>query len=77
VAGAAGGSGIVIARYSGTTQLATGGTITTSGGNTIHTFTNSGFFYTGVLTAKATGGDINTDGTYWYHTFYQFRNIYT
>jgi hypothetical protein len=54
-----GGSGIVIARYSGLTQLAYGGTITTSGGNTIHTFTSSGIFYTGTGTAKATGGDIS------------------
>jgi len=45
--GGAGGSGIVIARYSGTTQKAYGGTVTTSGGNTIHTFTSSGNFYTG------------------------------
>jgi hypothetical protein len=52
---AAGGSGVVIARYSGTTQLATGGTVTTSGGNTIHTFNSSGDFYTGA--ALATGGD--------------------
>jgi hypothetical protein len=37
-----GGSGIVIARYSGTTQKATGGEISTSGGNTIHTFYSSG-----------------------------------
>jgi hypothetical protein len=44
--GAAGGSGVVIARYSGTTQKAYGGTVTTSGGNTIHTFTSSGNFYT-------------------------------
>jgi hypothetical protein len=39
----AGGSGIVIIRYLGT-QRATGGTITTSGGYTIHTFTTSGTF---------------------------------
>jgi hypothetical protein len=40
VAGA-GGSGIVSARYLGA-QRATGGTVTTSGGYTIHTFTASG-----------------------------------
>jgi len=39
-----GGSGIVIISYSGTTPLATGGTITYSGGQVIHTFTSSGTF---------------------------------
>jgi hypothetical protein len=37
----AGGSGIVIVRYLGA-QRATGGTVTSSGGYTIHTFTTSG-----------------------------------
>ena len=41
--GSNGGSGIVIIRYSGAPR-ATGGTITFSGGYTIHTFTSSGFF---------------------------------
>lgn len=41
--GGAGGSGIVIIRYLGT-QRATGGTVTSSGGYTIHTFTSSGTF---------------------------------
>ena len=36
-----GGSGIVIVRYSGG-QRATGGTVTSVGGNTIHTFTSTG-----------------------------------
>jgi len=40
----AGGSGIVIIRYAGATILATGGTITQSGGFTIHTFINNGTF---------------------------------
>jgi hypothetical protein len=40
---AGGGSGIVIIRYSGP-QRATGGTVTSSGGFTIHTFTSSGTF---------------------------------
>ena len=40
---AAGGSGIVALRYLGT-QRGTGGTITTSGGYTIHTFTTSGTY---------------------------------
>lgn len=42
-AGGAGGSGIVVIRYLGA-QKALGGTITTSGGYTIHTFTNSDNF---------------------------------
>lgn len=44
VAGGAGGSGIVIISYPTGSFVATGGTITTSGGNTIHTFTTSGTF---------------------------------
>jgi hypothetical protein len=43
IAGAAGGSGIVIISYPGT-QRGTGGTVTTSGGYTIHTFTSSGTY---------------------------------
>jgi hypothetical protein len=43
--GASGGSGVVIIRYSGT-PIATGGTITQSGGFTFHTFTSSGTFTT-------------------------------
>lgn len=39
----AGGSGIVIISYPGS-QRGTGGTVTSSGGNTIHTFTTSGTF---------------------------------
>ena len=42
-AGAAGGSGIVIIRYLGTPR-ATGGTVTTVGSYTYHTFTNSGTY---------------------------------
>jgi hypothetical protein len=37
-----GASGIVKLRYPGSTPLATGGTITTTGGYTYHTFTSSG-----------------------------------
>ena len=40
----AGGSGIVIISYPTGLITATGGTITTSGGNTIHTFTSNGTF---------------------------------
>ncbi len=42
-AGTSGGSGIVIISYPGS-QKGTGGTVTSSGGNTIHTFTSSGTF---------------------------------
>jgi hypothetical protein len=41
--GRAGGSGIIIISYPGA-QRGTGGTVTSSGGNTIHTFTTSGTF---------------------------------
>ena len=41
--GAAGGSGIVIIRYLGA-QRGSGGTVTSSGGYTIHTFTSSGTY---------------------------------
>jgi hypothetical protein len=41
--GLSGGSGVVIVRYLGS-QRATGGTVTSSGGFTIHTFTTSGTF---------------------------------
>jgi hypothetical protein len=43
LSGGNGGSGIVILRYLGT-QRAMGGTVTSSGGYTIHTFTTSGTF---------------------------------
>jgi hypothetical protein len=39
-----GGSGIVIIRYAGTVQRATGGTVTITGGYVIHTFTSSGTY---------------------------------
>lgn len=42
--GGAGGSGVVIISYPTGSMTATGGTITTSGGNTIHRFTSSGTF---------------------------------
>jgi hypothetical protein len=41
-AGAAGGSGIIIIAYTSATPLFVGGTLTTSGGKQIHTFTSSG-----------------------------------
>jgi hypothetical protein len=42
-AGGAGGSGIVVISYAGA-QRGTGGTVTSVGGNTIHTFTTSGTY---------------------------------
>ena len=39
-----GSNGIVIIRYQSSTNLATGGTITSSGGYKIHTFTSNGTF---------------------------------
>jgi hypothetical protein len=41
--GGAGGSGIIVVRYLGP-QRATGGTVTSAGGYTIHTFTSSSTF---------------------------------
>jgi hypothetical protein len=42
--GASGGSGIVIISYASSIQRGTGGTVTTSGGYYIHTFTSSGTY---------------------------------
>ena len=52
--GGDGGSGIIIVRYPGS-QRATGGTVTSVGGYTIHTFTTSGTF-------TPTWGDMSTNG---------------
>ena len=53
--GGGGGYGIVIVRYSGS-QVATGGTVTTDGGDTIHTFElASGTNYQGILSNNPTG----------------------
>jgi hypothetical protein len=43
--GGAGGSGVGVVRYQGA-QRGTGGTITSSGGYTYHTFTSTGYFVT-------------------------------
>lgn len=51
--GGAGGSGVVVISYPTGTVTATGGTITTSGGNTIHTFTSNGNF---VVSSGLTSG---------------------
>ena len=50
----AGGSGIVIVRYPGAVR-ANGGTITSAGGYSIHTFTSNGTFTLG----QKTGNDLN------------------
>jgi hypothetical protein len=55
--GGAGGSGVVIVSYAGA-QRYTGGTVTTSSGNTIHTFTSSG-----VLTSIF--NDFSPNGNNW------------
>jgi hypothetical protein len=55
--GGNGGSGVVIVSYAGT-QRYTGGTVTSSGGNTIHTFTSSG-----VLTSIF--NDFSPNGNNW------------
>jgi hypothetical protein len=54
--GGAGGSGVVIISYLTGTMTATGGTITTSGGYTIHRFTTSGTFTVSDIPAPATLG---------------------
>jgi hypothetical protein len=51
--GGNGGSGIVIISYPTGTINATGGTITTSGGNTFHTFTSNGVFTVGPATTPS------------------------
>jgi hypothetical protein len=60
--GGAGGSGVVIVSYAGS-QAFTGGTVTTSGGNTIHTFTSSGTL-TGNF-APSLGTDYSPNGNNW------------
>ncbi len=60
--GAAGSTGIVVVSYPTGSITATGGTVTTAGGNTIHTFTTSADFV-------VTTGDLSPD------TVYYVRNI--
>jgi hypothetical protein len=50
---AAGGSGVVIISYPGSTQQMAGGTVTVAGGNVIHTFTSSGYLTPIVLTTNS------------------------
>jgi hypothetical protein len=51
-----GGSGVVIISYAGTPKF-TGGTITQSGGNTIHTFTSSGTLGVGIAADYSPNGN--------------------
>jgi hypothetical protein len=55
--GGSGGSGVVIVSYAGS-QRYVGGTVTSSGGNTIHTFTSSG-------TLTVIGNDFSGNGNNW------------
>ena len=78
-AGGAGGSGIVVIRYPGS-QQATGGTITSVGGCTIHSFTSSGTFevysnsatlINGPTYSSSYGGVIAFDGVNDYAVLYR------
>ncbi len=74
--GADGGSGVVILRYLTGSITATGGTITTSGGYTIHQFNSSGTF---TITAFTGAGALTIDNnvaTKWYSTSEANPNIY-
>jgi len=71
-AGNAGGSGVVIIRYKGS-QKATGGTITSSNGYTVHTFTGSGTFTVTSYTINDMSGYGN-DGTLTNGAFYDSSN---
>jgi uncharacterized protein YjdB len=63
-----GNAGIVIVRYPGA-QVGTGGTVTSSGGYTLHTFTSSGTFTAGGGNAVCVGSTMqlynNTTGGVW------------
>ena len=73
--GGAGGSGVVIIRFLTGTITATGGTITTSGGYTIHSFTSSGSFVVTATTAGSEAIDDNT-ATKWTSSSESNPNIY-
>ncbi len=59
--GGSGSNGIVIISYPGS-QRATGGTVTSSGGNTIHTFTSSGTFLLDNPSINTAGGIVAGGG---------------
>lgn len=63
--GGAGGSGVVIFSYPTGSFTATGGTITTAGGNTIHTFTSNGTFAITAIGASSIqfGGAVQPAGS--------------
>jgi len=62
--GGNGGNGVVIISYPTGSLNATGGTITTSGGNTIHTFTSGGLFT--IFNTVASGQSLNNNlVSYW------------
>ncbi len=68
--GGSGGSGIVIISYPTSTITASGGVVTTSGGNTIHTFTTSSNFVVGAgqrasCQAILNAGESTGNGMYW------------
>ncbi|WP_143744020.1 beta strand repeat-containing protein, partial [Polynucleobacter cosmopolitanus] len=68
---ASGGSGVVVVAYAGTSSMATGGVVTTSGNKTIHTFSTTGsssFVINGSFSASLTGaisgtGSLTIDAT--------------
>jgi hypothetical protein len=76
-----GGAGIVIIRYAGTTQKATGGTISTSGGYTYHTFQST--WSGGIYIVDAVSGSNGITGGYYgydrvnYNETGQWRSAYT
>jgi len=76
-----GGAGLVIIRYAGTTQRATGGTISTSGGYTYHTFQSNltgGIYIVDAVSGSngITGGYYGYDQSYYLQTG-QWRSAYT
>jgi hypothetical protein len=60
--GGNGGSGIVVVSYAGTTQLLSGGTFSTAGGNSIHTFTTTGASSLDLHSATINGDISGTGG---------------
>ena len=74
--GGAGGSGIVIIKYETSSLTATGGTVTTSGIYSIHTFnSSSSFIITAILSGAALAIDNNT-ATRWTSNSESNPNIY-
>jgi len=61
--GGNGAAGVVVVRYEGA-QVATGGTVTTDGGDTIHTFTGSGSFVLGNSVRATLSGVVGGSGDF-------------